>query len=134
IQKGRTQATIQKVTVAYSSLSKKLQSIHRLGGKIINVSILRFHAEPVNTEDIASHLFENIPAIAQSIESVVEVNVEAVDITETVSTKIETNEPKSQPLENTSAVVEPKKISLQKSQLIALTEKSKKNRALEKGH
>ncbi len=79
IQKGRTQGTIQTVTVAYSSLSKKLQSIHRLGGKIINVSIPRFQAEHVDTEHIAASISENIPAIAQSLEPVVEVAEESKD-------------------------------------------------------
>ncbi len=73
IQKGRTQGTIQIVTVAYSSLSKKLQSIHRLGGKIINVSIHRFQAEHFDTEHIASDISENIPAIAQALEHIVNV-------------------------------------------------------------
>jgi hypothetical protein len=79
IQKGRTQGTIQTVTVAYSSLSKKLQSIHRLGGKIINVSIPRFQAEHVDTEHIAASISASIPAIAQSLEPMVEVAEESKD-------------------------------------------------------
>lgn len=75
LQKGRTQGPIQSVTVAYSSLSRKLQSIHRLGGKIVNVSIPRFHAENIDTKDIASDISENIIAIAQSLEPLVDVNI-----------------------------------------------------------
>jgi len=84
LQKGRAQGAIQTVTVAYSSLSKKLQSIHRLGGKIINVSIPRFQTEHVDTEHIASDISANMPEITQSLEPVVEVNVESntVEITQ----------------------------------------------------
>ncbi|NMF56467.1 phycobilisome linker polypeptide [Pseudanabaena yagii] len=261
IQKGRTQGTIQTVTVAYSSLSKKLQSIHRLGGKIINVSIPRFQAENVDTEHIASDISENIPVIAQALEhivnvakgihdqdipaisqhvieqvelidqneqyysidigclesnldvtqdasaidlepvevisklgttteivsseiadsetentaevassevlesivesetisevvseiapeeisnnlaepettseKIVEATVETATIPEIVSTKIETNEPKSEHIENTSVVTEPKTVSPQKSKPIALTAKPKKSRASAKNH
>jgi len=233
LQKGRAQGAIQTVTVAYSSLSKKLQSIHRLGGKIINVSIPRFQSDHVDAENIASGISENIPAIAQTLEHIVNVAdsisgeihnqaipaisqhiiekvdpvdqneqhhssdigylesdvasvasseivesivepeaisevvsaiapeeisnnlaepeipsakteaaiVETVTITETpeiVSTKIETNESKSEHLETTSVVTEvvteQKPISPQKSKPSALTAKPKKSRTSAKSH
>jgi hypothetical protein len=177
LKKGRTQRPIQSVTVAYSSLSSKLQSIHRLGGKIVNVSISRFHAEHIDTKHTASDTSENITAIAQSLEPQLEVNiklepisevvsattpeeisnnlaeteltpekivettVETVNIPETpktVSTKIETNESKSEHIEInsvvTQVVTDNKLINSQKSKPIALTAKLKKSRASAKSH
>ncbi len=51
--------------VPYSSFSKKLQTIHRLGGKIINVSIPHFQLDPEKVDSKKVDLIpEEIPAIA----------------------------------------------------------------------
>lgn len=82
IQQGKIQGKTQTVTVAYNSLSKRMQTIRRLGGKIVNVSILHFQADI--SRDAAEHVDanpasatnENISAITESIEQPVEVSVE----------------------------------------------------------
>ncbi len=51
-----------RVTVPYSCLSKKLQTIHRIGGKITNVSIQQLQLEMLDTN------FEEIIAIAQPVD------------------------------------------------------------------
>ncbi|WP_271252522.1 phycobilisome linker polypeptide [Pseudanabaena sp. Chao 1811] len=68
IQQGKVQGKTQIVTIAYSSLSKRMQTIRRLGGKIVNVSILRFQADDISRID-DEHVDAN-PAIATSIDNI----------------------------------------------------------------
>ncbi|NUN63308.1 hypothetical protein HCU40_00790 [Pseudanabaena biceps] len=59
-----------KVTVSYSSFSRKLQEIQRRGGKIVNVTIPQFEIGLLVDGDIAPKLIvEVIPAIATSLET-----------------------------------------------------------------
>ncbi|BBC24925.1 phycobilisome linker polypeptide [Pseudanabaena sp. ABRG5-3] len=86
IQQGKMQGKTQTVTIAYSSLSKRMQTIRRLGGKIINVSILRFQAddmsriddEPVDANSAIATNIDNNPTIAESVESI-EPSIKASD-------------------------------------------------------
>lgn len=74
IQKGKIQGKTQTVTVGYDSFAKKLQTIHRRGGKILHVSVLRFQddiSRVAATDRIdrpISGVSLNIPAIAELIE------------------------------------------------------------------
>ena len=62
------------VTIPYSSLSQRLQAIHRFGGKITNISIQRLQLDRprINSEvDSAQdqvHVLEETPAIAPIVE------------------------------------------------------------------
>jgi hypothetical protein len=85
IQQGKMQGKTQIVTIAYSSLSKRMQTIRRLGGKIVNVSILRFQddisridAEHVAANPAIATNIDNIPTIAESLESI-EPSIKAID-------------------------------------------------------
>lgn len=78
IQQGKMQGKTQIVTIAYSSLSKRMQTIRRLGGKIVNVSILRFQSDDISRIDdehvdanpaIETNI-DNIPTIAESAASI----------------------------------------------------------------
>ena len=78
--------TTHRVIVPYSCLSKKLQAIHRIGGKITNVSIPQLQLEMLTTN------FEEITPIAQTtqttaetVDSSVEISVAVENIPEEIS-------------------------------------------------
>ena len=91
--------TTHRVTVPYSCLSKKLQTIHRNGGKITNMSISQLQLEMLATN------FEEIVLIAQTaqlqttqvIAPSVEVPVEIENILEEVSEIVATPLPEIVP-------------------------------------
>ncbi|WP_055075326.1 phycobilisome linker polypeptide [Pseudanabaena sp. 'Roaring Creek'] len=74
-----------KVTVPYSSLSQRLQAIHRSGGKIIKISIPRLQLNPLTADSIAevevAPCSLSTPAIAiEEQTEKTEQTIEALDI------------------------------------------------------
>lgn len=76
---NRRSGSAHKVIVPYTSFSKKLQSIHRVGGKITNISILHFHLDEANATDkeVLARISEDIEI---SAEQSVELLVVAADV------------------------------------------------------
>ncbi|MFZ4558054.1 MAG: phycobilisome linker polypeptide, partial [Pseudanabaena sp.] len=97
-QKGKSQGNNPcKVTVPYSSFSKKLQTIQRLGGKIISVSILdgkltypQISSTVVETKAIVPEpeLAFEPEMIAPELEIVAETEVIAPEIISVVETEV----------------------------------------------
>jgi hypothetical protein len=71
IHKGRVQGRTHTVTVAYTSLSKKLQAIHRLGGKIINVSIPKLQVNLAEVDIKNIDIDDEIALIPEGISEIV---------------------------------------------------------------
>jgi hypothetical protein len=91
------------VTVPYSSLSKRMQTIQRFGGKITNISIQRLQLDlprinsEVNSAQDQEHDLEETPAIAPTVEpeEISEVIPEIIvkDVSVDISNNIQVQEP-----------------------------------------
>lgn len=86
IQRGRLQGRTHTVTVAYSSLSKKLQSIHRLGGKIVNVSISRFQVDLAEVDTQDSDVDHEIACIPEAIAEIAQTHGQPIELEVAVAT------------------------------------------------
>ena len=104
------------VTVPYSSLSKRMQAIHRFGGKITNISIQRLQLDlprvssEVNSAQDQEHDLEETPAIAPTVvpEEISEVIPEI--IVKDVSVDISNNIPVQEPVAIAEVVLVPEPI------------------------
>ncbi len=93
-EKIKTGATHHRVIVPYSSFSKKLQTIHQLGGKIINISLLnsaidavkvaptKVEGKEVDFERVVAVIPEEIPAIAL-VETLMQTDAPDTDVPDT---------------------------------------------------
>ena len=102
--------TTHRVTVSYSCLSKKLQTIHRNGGKITNVFVPQLQLEMLATNPeemipIAETVqLETTQAIAPSVEISVEVENISEEVLEIVATPLPETVPEIAPEIDTETV------------------------------
>jgi hypothetical protein len=98
------------VTVPYSSLSKRMQAIHRFGGKITNISIQRLQLDlPRNNSEVNSaqdqeHDLEKTPAI--KIAPTVELEEISEDIPEIIVKDVSVDTSNNIPVQEPVAIAE----------------------------
>lgn len=104
--------TTHRVTVSYSCLSKKLQTIHRNGGKITNVFVPQLQLEMLatNPEEIIpiaeTAQLQTTQAIAPSVEISVEVENISEEVLEIVATPLPEIAPETVPDQEFDPIVE----------------------------
>lgn len=98
--------TTHRVTVSYSCLSKKLQTIHRNGGKITNVFVPQLQLEMLatNPEEMIPIAETSQLQTTQAIAPSVEISVEVENISEEVLEIVATPLPETVPEIDTETV------------------------------